>query len=61
MSAPGPSGPLVYSQSGKHNSLTSSMQNFNMVTSFCSVADWFESYLVGNPEDRFPHNEAHIF
>ena len=26
----------------------------------CRKADWFESYLVGNPEDRFSRDEAHI-
>ena len=26
----------------------------------CSWADWFVSYLVENPEDRFSHDEAQI-
>ena len=26
----------------------------------CSWADRFESYLVGNPEDRFSRDEAHV-
>ena len=31
------------------------------LASFCSWADWFESYLVVNPEDRFSRDAAHIF
>ena len=27
---------------------------------FFSSADWFESYLVENPEDRFSRDEAHM-
>ena len=29
------------------------MQNINILASLCMSADWFESYLVINPEDRF--------
>ena len=28
--------------------------------SLCILADWFESYLVRNPEIRFSGDEAHI-
>ena len=34
------------------------MQIFNFLASTVSV---FESGFVGNPEDRFSHNEAHIW
>ena len=27
---------------------------------FCSYTAWFVSALVGNPKNRFSHNEAHI-
>ena len=26
----------------------------------CSSGDWFETRFVGNPEDRFSHEEAQI-
>ena len=29
-----------------------------ILASLCSWADWFESYLVKNPEDRFSRDEA---
>ena len=29
------------------------IQNFKTLASFCSWADWFESYLVANPEDTW--------
>ena len=43
------------------NTLTSSYyaQNFNILASLCSGADWFESYFVGNPEDSFSHVKVH--
>ena len=28
---------------------------------FCGCTDWFVSDLVGNPEDRFSHNEAQVW
>ena len=37
------------------------IQNFKPLASFCCCAGQFESYLVGNPEDRFSRDEAHIF
>ena len=36
------------------------MQNFNILASLCSRADWFEPYVIGNPEDRFSRDEVHI-
>ena len=35
-------------------------RNFNFLASLCSLGDWFESRFVGNPEDRFSHDEAQI-
>ena len=35
------------------------MQSFNILASLCSWAVWFESFIVGNPEDRFSRAEAH--
>ena len=34
---------------------------FKPLTTFCGCTDQFVSDLVGNPEDRFSHDEAHIF
>ena len=34
--------------------------NFTILASLCSWASWFGYNLVGNPEDRFCHGEAHI-
>ena len=34
--------------------------NFMPLASFCSWADWFESYLFKNPEDRFSRDEVQI-
>ena len=36
------------------------MRNLKPPPSFCSCAGRFVSYLVGNPEDRFSHDEAHL-
>ena len=36
------------------------MQNLKPLPSFCGWAGRFESYLVGNPEDRFSRDETHI-
>ena len=33
--------------------LESFMQNSNILTGLFSSADWFEFYLIVNPEDRF--------
>ena len=35
-------------------------RNFKTLVSLSSCADWFESYPVENPEDRFPRDEAHF-
>ena len=34
--------------------------NFKHLAIFCGCTAWFVSDLVGNPEDRFSHNEAQI-
>ena len=36
------------------------MQNF-ILASLCSRTDWFESYLVRNPEDRFSRAMALMY
>ena len=36
-------------------------RNFKALASFCGCAGWFVSCLVGNPEDRFSRDEAHVF
>ena len=36
-------------------------RNFNSLASLCSLGDWFETRSVGNPEDRFYRDEAHMF
>ena len=33
---------------------------FKPLVIFCDCAAWFVSDLVGNPEDRFSHKEAHL-
>ena len=35
-------------------------QIFNFLAKLCSCGDWFESRFVGNPEDLFCRDEAHI-
>ena len=37
------------------------MQNFNILSSLCSWAGWFESYSVGNPEGRPSNVKALIY
>ena len=34
--------------------------NFNLLAILCSWGDWFETCLVGNPEDRFSRDVAHM-
>ena len=34
---------------------------FKPLAIFCGCTAWFVSDLVGNPEDRFSHNEAQIY
>ena len=36
------------------------IRNFKSPAIFCGCTARFMSDLVGNPEDRFSHNEAHI-
>ena len=36
------------------------MRIFNFLACLCSWAGWFETGFVGNPEDRFSRDEAHI-
>ena len=33
---------------------------FDTLAGLCSWADWFDSYLVENPEDRFSRDEDQI-
>ena len=40
--------------------LLPSLQNFKPLAILCGCTAQFMSDLVGNPEDRFSHNEAHI-
>ena len=35
-------------------------ENFKPLAILCGYTAWFMSDLVGNPEDRFSHNKAHI-
>ena len=36
------------------------IQTFKPLPSFCGCADWFESTLVANPEDRVSRDEAQM-
>ena len=36
------------------------IRNFEPLAIFCGCTARFLSNLVGNPEDRFSHNEAHM-
>ena len=38
----------------------SEISSLFQVTIFCRSAAWFVSDMVGNPVDRFSHNEAHF-
>ena len=40
--------------------LLSKSETFKLLVIFCSRTAWFVSDLVGNPKDRFSHNEAQI-
>ena len=33
----------------------------NFLASLCSLGDWFETRFVGNPEDRFSRDAAHLY
>ena len=39
---------------------TSYIRNFKPLAIFCGYTAWFVSDLVGNPDDRFSHNEAQV-
>ena len=39
---------------------TSQVRNFKPLATFCGCTAWFVWDLVGNPEDQFSHNEAHL-
>ena len=36
------------------------IRNFMLLAILCGCTAWFVSDLVGNPEDRFSQNEAHL-
>ena len=50
---------LCYSLSGKNSSQVCAMKKCNILASLCNWTDWFEFYLIRNPEDRFSRNMAH--
>ena len=52
---------LCYSLPGYYNTCSFHSRNFKPLASFCGCASRFESYLVGNPIDRFSHDEAQIW
>ena len=43
-----------------YNPFTTLIRNFKHLAIFCGCTARFVSDLVGNPEDRFSHNEAHM-
>ena len=43
-----------------YNPSTTLIRNFKPLAIFCGCPARFVSDLVGNPEDRFSHNEAHL-
>ena len=45
----------------QYNTYTCFIQNFKPLARLCSWAGRFESFLVGNPEDRFSHDVAHLY
>ena len=51
---------ICYSLLRQDNASSFYIQNFKPLASFYCCAGRFESYLVGNPEDRFSRDEAHI-
>ena len=44
----------------KYYPSTSFIRNVKPLTIFCGCTAWFVSDLVGNPEDRFYHDSAHL-
>ena len=51
---------LCYSLLGKYHMWTCYRWKFNFLASLCSWGIWFETRYVGNPEDRFSRDEAHM-
>ena len=51
---------LCYSLSGEHSSQAWSIHNSTFLANLCSLGDCFESRFVGDLEDRFCREEAHI-
>ena len=52
---------FVFATLVAHNPSTSYIRNFKPLVILCGYTARFVSDLVGNPEDRFSHNEAHNF
>ena len=52
---------FVIRLSKKYHIWTCYKRNFNFPASLWSWRDWFETRFVGNPEDRFSRDEAHMF
>ena len=44
----------------KYNPSTTYIRNFKSLAILCGCTAWFVSDLVGNPEDPFSHNKAHM-
>ena len=40
--------------------LLSKSENFKLLAILCGCTAWFVLDLVGNPQDRFSHDEAHM-
>ena len=51
---------LCYSLIEKYHIYTCLEQNFNFLANPCSRGDWFAPHFVGNPEDRFSRDAAHL-
>ena len=51
---------LCFSYTDSTIPLVPKFQNFKPLAIFCDCIARFVSHLVGNPEDRFSHNEAHM-
>ena len=51
---------LCCSLPGWNDTYTCYSRNFKTLASLCSLAPWFESNLVANPEDRFSRDVAHL-
>ena len=52
---------LCFRYTDSTNPLLSKSEIFKPLAIFCDCTVKFVSDLVGNPEDRFSHNKAHIF